>query len=350
MSPNEPQPAAEFLATASEPPAVQLTAKEFVKVSTTVALGPMGYVQMPSGPIQLSGTDPNLNAANKNYNFPSLYIYISASPLLLPKLSNPSDLDSIQSVQDGDRDINWLDATFDLTPVDSNGQPLPCDENVQVLGLLPGTTVAGTKTPAADTAATAASQLMTALAPFFPTVKTVAEGATSALQVLFTDLFPPKSVAYQYSFLDGNCSFGWYFKPNANSSPATSVLGTQTGLVLLRTSKSVATIRVSSRVLSSWTKPPSASSKQFSYVTDEVSISIPNAADTIDFGALQDLSLFPMLIPVAAARQILHITSDSDWQGLVQHQPGQSAVLQTTPDGGYVIKASLQAYLQPSGH
>lgn len=333
----------------SLPPSVEQDSKQFVRVSTSAALGPMGYLQMPSGLTQVAGADPSLATVNGKYNFPSIYIYISASPLLLPQLADGAKPDSIDAVRDADRDINWMDASFDLVPLGSDGRPLPCGGNVQVIGLVPGATVTSTKTPAANTAASAANQLMTALAPFFPGVKSVGEASTSALQVLFTDLFPPKSVAYQYAFLDGACSFGWYYKANPTATPPLSILGVQTGLVLLRTTKDVASMEVSGRILSSWNKPPTSSSKQFSYVTTKSSLEIPNVTSAIDYGALQDLSLFPMLISAADARKVLHIGKDrdADWQGLITPKTGQAQpVLQTTPDGSYVMKTSLQQYLQ----
>jgi len=334
---------------ASAPPAVKMESPDYAKVSTTVALGPMGYLQMPTGLTQVAGANSNLGTVNLNYNFPAVYIYISASPLLFPKLSDATNLDSIDSVQDGDRDINWMDASFDLVAKDVSGNALPCETSVQVLGLLPGATVTSLKTPVANAAATAANQLVTALAPFFSGAKTVAEASTSAFQVLFTDLFPPKPVAYQYAFLDGACSFGWYFKPNPTTTPPTSVLGTQTALVLLRTSMDVASIGLSSRILSRWTHPPTKSSKQFSYLEKTDFLAIPTVKSAIDFGNLQDLSLFPLLIPAADARSILHIGAgkDADWNSLIKPQAGTTQpLIQTTPDGAFVIKASLQQYLQ----
>lgn len=334
---------------ASLPPSLNPDSKQYVQVGTSVALGPMGYLQMPSGLTQVAGTDPGLATVNGKYNFPSIYIYISASPLLLPQLADGAKPDSIEGVHDADRDITWMDASFDLTPKGSNSQALPCEGNVQVIGLVPGATVTTNKTPAVDTAASAANQLMTALAPFFPGVKTVGTAATSALQVLFTDLFPPKSVAYQYAFLDGACSFGWYYKANPSATPPISILGVQTGLVLLRTSKDVSSMEVSARILSSWNKPPTAFSKQFSYVTTSASLEIPDVKSAIDYGSLQDLSLFPLLISAADARQILHISKDADWKSLITPKAGEkAAALQTTPDGGYVMKNSLQQYLQAS--
>jgi hypothetical protein len=309
----------------------------------------MGYLQMPSGLTQVAGADPNLSTVNRQYNFPSIYIYISASPLLLPQLADAAKPDSIEAVRDADRDILWMDATFDLTPQDKSGAALACAGNVQVIGLVPGATVTSIKTPAANTAATAANQLMTALAPFFPGAKAVGGASTSALQVLFTDLFPPKPVAYNYAFLDGPCRFGWYYKANPAATPPVSILGLQTGLVLLRTAKEVATIGVGARILSSWNKQPTASSKQFSYVTTAESLDIPNVQSSIDYGTLQDLSLFPALISAADARKILHIGKDSDWQSLIAPKPGEkTAVLASTPDGSYVMKTSLQQYLQAS--
>src|SRR5665213_2068823 len=62
---------------ASAPPAVKMESTDFVKVSTTIALGPMGYLQMPTGLTQVAGANSNLATVNMNYNFPSVYIYIS---------------------------------------------------------------------------------------------------------------------------------------------------------------------------------------------------------------------------------------------------------------------------------
>lgn len=344
---SKPQPRPQIASVReSAPPSTNPESNEFVRVSTSISLGPMGYAQVPSGLTQVAGANASLANVNQAFNFPSIYIYISASPLLLPTLADAKNLDSIESVQDGDRDVAWMDSSFDLVPYDAQGAKLGCDNTVQVLGLLPGATVTGSKPSVAGTAATAANQLMTALVPFFPGVKAAGEASTSALQVLFTDLFPPKTQSYQYAFLDGSCSFGWFYKANPTATPPTSILGIQTGLVMLRTSTAVRRLDITSRILSSWTKRPTASSKQFSYVTKLMSLDIPTVRSSIDYGALQDLSLFPVLISAEDARKILHISKDDDWKGLVTAKPGQAAVLQTTPDGSYVMKASLQKYLQ----
>jgi len=332
----------------SLPPSANPESDQFVRVSASIALGPMGYAQVPSGLTQVAGASASLATVNASYNFPSLYIYISASPLLLPQLSDAKKLDSIESVRDGDRDVNWMDASFNLDPVDENGNELSCDSSLSVIGLLPGATVTGNKNSTASDAANTANQLMTALVPFFPGVKAVGQASTSALQILFTDLFPPKTKSYQYAFLDGACSFGWFYKANPTATPPTSILGIQSGLVMLRTTTNVRHIAVTSRILSSWTKPPTASSKQFSYVTKTMPIDIPTVKSSIDYGALQDLSLFPALISAADAQKILHISKDADWQGLITAKPGGTPMLQTTPDGSYVMKASLQKYLQLS--
>ena len=315
----------------SAPPSVHPDSGEYVNVSTTASLGPMGYLQMPSGLTHVEGAAADLAAVNGQYKFPSIYLYISASPLLLPQLADGADPESIEGVKDADRDITWMDATFHLTTTNEKGDAVDCPGNVQIIGMLPGATLSTSKTPVLNTAASATNQLITALAPFFPSVKAVAEASSSALQVLFTDLFPPKAVAYQYSFMDGPCTFGWYYKANAAATPPVSILGIQTGLILLRTTKDVARIGIEGRVLSSWNKPPTKSSKQFSYVTTHAALDIPTVKSTIDFGSLQDLSLFPILISAEDARKILHIAKDADWQSLITSKDGTKATLQTTP-------------------
>jgi hypothetical protein len=336
------QSAAQQPAQLPAPPPPHPGETDFVRVSTTTELGPMGYVQVPAGLTSLGTTDEKIQQLNKDYKFPSIYIYISAAPVRYLKTSADNQHpEAIPGVADGDREISWMDATFTLNPKNSEGHSVTCVNDVQVIGLLPGPTVATVKTPLANTVATVANQLMTAFVPFFPPVKDQSTAASSAFSVLFSSLFPPTVRAIEYSYLDG-CEFGWYYK--SNTAPPTSVLGTQTGLILLRTTKLVTSIELSSYVLSSWTGPtaPGSSSRFHLYKPDKpVSIEIP-AINNIDYGSLQDLSLFPMLISVATARNILHIDKDADWTSFIAATKNN---VQLTPDNKYVIKATLEKYL-----
>ena len=314
--------------------------------SLTAALGSMGYAVTASGVSPIPGAY-NGSDANAQFNFPSIYLFISSSPLLIPKTAKKTS--EIDSVQDGDRDIKWMDATFTIDPLGSDGNSLGnCGQYVQILGLLPNQTEAALKTPVANTVATTANQLVSATTPFVMGVGAVAGGATDALQVLFNALFPPKADAYLYSWMDGPCTFGWYFKGDANATPPVSVLGTQTGIVLLRTDSKVATLHITSKLLSQWTKSPAKTEQHnFLLVTPDAKVQIP----TIKVDALPDLSAYPILIPKEQVMKILHIpdADTADWMKLVAPATGTPALVTTTADHTYVTKGSLQTYLGISG-
>jgi hypothetical protein len=149
--------------------------------------------------------------------------------------------------------------------------------------------------------------------------------------------------------MDGNCTFGWFFRPNAQSTSATSgeasILGTQTGIILLKTDKKIKKISVSGQTLSLWNKPPSTESKSLLHLEKSINLptfSLPEAKD-IDYNLITDLKLFPALISKDAAKQIVHVKTDEDWTALVT-----SAKLVTTPDKLFVTNASLTAFLTAS--
>lgn len=88
--------------------------------------------------------------ASQNFNFPSLIIYISASPLVyVPSaVADKTQVDKIMSAQETDRNPLWLDATFTLVPEDAEGHEIGAacsDGSVRILGLLPQQTASGTK-------------------------------------------------------------------------------------------------------------------------------------------------------------------------------------------------------------
>ncbi len=166
--------------------------------------------------------------------------------------NNQQGLDKLKSAQESDRNPLWLDATFTLVPKDEKGNPLltACtDGDVQILGILPQQTTGGTKTQTAADVASGINDAAGALTSFYPGSQDLVTSATKALNVVFGVIFPPKPIAYQYSYMDGNCRFGWYFRPDtsaaAGSGGASSILGLQTGIILLKTKKTIASIGVS---------------------------------------------------------------------------------------------------------
>ena len=330
------------------------TGTPYVDVNVTGMLGSMGYVAAPpsTGFSQLSEVDlEQALALQQNFNFPSIILSISTAPVVnfdsLPNgdamIPNPGN---IPGAQDTDINPKWLATTFTLHPMDANGMDLAdkgvCSDgtSIQILGLLPSQTTAGTQasTPAEVTGAinTTAGDIT----GFFPGVGSLITAATSALNVIFGDIFPPKSVAYQYAHLDGNCQFGWFFRPNTSTASGgeASILGVQTGVVLLKTTPNIASIGVTAATLSQWTKAPYKGSDKDLYATKRnlPELVLPTPA-SINFQKLYDLKSFPQEIDKATAEKILNIPDDQWFTAVTEYK------LVTTPDCSYVTNASLAA-------
>jgi hypothetical protein len=219
--------------------------KEYVVVSINGTLGPMGDALTPS----LTSAPPVTGAAaslpiNADFVFPSVVLTISARPLAydLP-VDNGQKMVPDKIPQIGKNDLanspKWIDASFTLAALDDQGLD-QCSSDLQIVGILPQQTVSGTKTSGEADLAAALGSLATDLTSFFSSVNKQATGATNALGVLFDGLFPPKGVAFQYSYQDDNCHFGWFFQPNTTAGATTgeaSLLGTQMGIALLKVTK-----------------------------------------------------------------------------------------------------------------
>jgi hypothetical protein len=328
---------------------------DYVRVSTTGTLGPMGYIVTPSvsSATQLA-VNPEAVLASQNYNFPSIILYISAMPVVYPEPDQDTGkVDSKTATANVNKEETkqyptWLDATFTLEPQNDQGQVIKgaCESGaVRVLGILPQQTVATTQASIPDQVATAINSVAGALASFYPGVKSQVSGATSALNVLFQAIFPPKSVAYQYSYLDGNCRFGWYFRPNtsgAGTEGVASILGIQTGIVMLQTDKSIAAIQVKSQTLSEWSENATVNSKiHYGKQRALPTFVLPQKKD-IDYTQISSLSSFPLLIPKDQALSILQMKTmdDPTWIAFAKG---------TTPSlflvGTAVTNSSLSAYL-----
>jgi hypothetical protein len=337
-------------------PKIPTTQGDYVIVSANAVAGPMGYVPPPS----LGSTSPSQSAqqqalsASQNYNFPSIIFYISAAPLVnLP--SDPNDSSTIQneekSIQKDETDLNplWLDSSFTLTFSDKDGKPIDgacTDGSVQILGLLPQQTVAALKNQTSADIATGVNDVAGALASFYPGVQNQVSAATKALNVIFQDIFPPQPVAYEYSNMNGNCDFGWYFRPNksstAGASGPASILGIQTGIVLLKTKNNIASINVNGRSISAWNKPPKSTSKSLFTVSDRKigMITLPDLSK-INYDNLTSLAMFPALIPKSDVMQIVHIKDDAKF---VQFAAANKLV-GTNENYDYVTNGSLSAFL-----
>jgi hypothetical protein len=322
--------------------------REYVRVTVDAVAGPLGYAATPS----LTGATQALNAqqqalvAAQRFNFPSVIFYISASPLVY--LPNEGSPDSIRSAQETDRNPLWLDATFYLQPEDAQGNVIAgacTDGSVQVLGLLPQANISAPKTSVMGDVASSAVDVSGALASFYPGAATGVAAATKAMNVVFQDLFPPKPVAYQYPDMNGNCEVGWFFRANptaAGGAGEASILGIQTGIVLLKTTKNIKQIHMNGQTLSAWSKPPTSYSKQL-YVgrqADMGVVKLPNL-DEIDYDSLTALAMFPSLIERAKAKQILHIASDADFVKFAR----ANGLVGTDDAFDYVTNASVTAFL-----
>ncbi len=321
--------------------------REYVRVTVDAVAGPMGYAASPG----LSAATQTLNAqqqalvAAQRFNFPSVIFYISASPLVY--LPNEGSPDSIQSAQETDRNPLWLDATFYLVPEDANGNPITgacTDGSMQVLGLLPQANISAPKTSVVGDVASSAVDVSGALASFYPNGGTVA-AATKAMNVVFQDLFPPRPVAYQYPNMNGNCEIGWFFRPNTNATGGAgqaSILGIQTGIVLLKTTRNIKQIQMHGQTLSAWSKPPTSYSKSL-YVGRQADMGVVKLPDidNIDYEGLTSLAMFPSLIPKAQAMKVLHLDVPADFVKFAK----ANGLVGTDDAFDYVTNASLTAFL-----
>ncbi|MGA3009540.1 MAG: carboxypeptidase-like regulatory domain-containing protein [Terracidiphilus sp.] len=329
---------------------------DYVIVSANAVAGPMGYVVTPSlsSAVQSQSAQQQALASSQGYNFPSIIFYISAVPLVnLPSMSSGDSMiqNEDTTIQKDETDLNplWLDASFTLTFLDKDGKPIDgacTDGSVQILGLLPQQTVAAMKNQTTADVATGVNDVAGALASFYPGTQNQVTAATKAMNVVFQDIFPPQPVAYEYSNVNGNCDFGWYFRPNksttAGASGPASILGIQTGILLLKTKNNIASINVNGRSISAWNKPPKSGSKSLFTVGDRLigTITLPDVSK-IDFNNLTTLAMFPSLIKKSDAMQIVHIEKDADFVAFAT----ANKLVGTNATFDYVTNNSLTAFL-----
>ncbi len=314
---------------------------EFARVTVNVTPGPYGTAVVPSGSTALTNIP---SAPVSNFNYPSILLAISATPLRTPEGPNyAADPNSIKNVT-GDNDVDWIDITFILTGLDATHNPPVCNPSpcIKIIGLLPGTTAAFAKPQLADTIAGASAGVASAISPALAGGGSVVTAATSGIKVLFDALFPPKTTASQYAYIDtedGLQKFGWYFAANSSASPPTSILGIQNGQVMLQADPSIAYIDVKSVALSNWKKKPSSFSDHFLYSTSDTNL--PIQSNAVNYDTLQNLSSFPALISLDMAAKVLHTTTDGV-TALIGNQK-----ISATPDGKYVMTSSLGKYIAP---
>jgi len=329
----------------------------YVTVSENAVAGPMGYVAAPAVSNAAQSQTPQQQAllASQPYNFPSIIFYVSAAPLV--NLPSSDALQQKQTAQETDQNPQWLDASFTLSFFDANGRLLPSacnDGSVQVLGLMPQQTITALKTRTTADVASAVNDAAGALATFYPGTQGEVTAATKAMNVVFQDIFPPRPVAYEYSYMTDNCNFGWYFRQNKSAAnPAAgeaSILGIQTGIALLKTRKDVASVRVNGRSISLWDKPPTSSSKDRLFITRDADVPFANivlpSIDSVDYDNLTSLAMFPALIPRVAAKKILHMENQPDTRFVAFAT--ENKLVGTDAAFSYVTNVSLSAFLNLS--
>jgi hypothetical protein len=323
------------------------TSSSYVRVTVNVSAGPYGLAVYPTGGTSVSSIPP---AGVSTYNYPSIVVMISATPLLTPKSGKNDnfveDPDKIDHV-DGTNSVVWMDVTSELTALDRNGREAECgaDPCLRIIGILPGTTSAALKPQAVATTVEDLSKLATATVGLYPGVGSIVTTAAAGAQVVFNDLFPPKNTANQFAYLDNSTpkrpTFGWFFQANDAATPPTSILGIQIGEVMLQADPKVTSVKISGRSLSQWKNPPNgATKKKYSYSTYDQTLSI--APNGINYAYLMDLKQFPIVIPREQVEKILGV-DDGGYEELVK-APNPSLVT-TSAKHDYVTKASLQKYL-----
>ena len=334
-------------------------AGNYVTVSTNAVAGPLGYVVTPSltSAVQSETTEQQAFDAIQKFNYPSIVFYISSAPVVyLSAVSNVAITED-QAKQETDREPLWLDASFTLKffKKDDKGAEVAVDDSackdgstIQIIGMMPQQTTSAVKNQTAANVTTAVNSVAGALTSLLPEGNEVS-AATNALNVLFQNIFPPQPIAYQYSNITDNCNFGWFFRPNdtvGGTVGQASILGIQTGIVMLKTKKEITKIQVNGRTLSAWNKPPTALSKSLLNVPDApiANITLPSKAE-IDFSNLASLSSFPLLISKCEAEKILQMnpktTCDAQWTAFAC----ANKLVGTNAKYDYVTNASLNAFL-----
>jgi hypothetical protein len=327
---------------------------QFVRIDINATTGPYGLATYPTGGTSITGIPP---AGSTVYNYPSIVLAISATPLRTPKVTKDHDYvadpESVPGVEGGDNDVVWMDVTSSLTAFDSSGKELTCgvDPCVRIIGILPGTTTAALKPQAPANVADGVSSMATATASLYPGVGSIVTTAAAGAKVAFDNLFPPKNTAYQYPYLDNtdanHPTFGWFFEANSTATPPTSILGIQLGEVMLQADPRVTSIKVSSRALSEWKKAPDSESKRNKYLyTVFPDRAIAIVANTVNFDHLADLSQFGIVVSKQDVESILHI-DDSGYSDLINKTPTPTLIT-TSKKGDFVTKASLSTYLGSS--
>jgi hypothetical protein len=336
----------------------------YVSVSMQANWGPFGSAYAPPDSAQFVGVKEAERAVNQTYRFPSIYFNISAAPVLVPIIKDEESPEQISQVMFDDRDMEWMDVSIELEPVlaerqsgvaehDTGGKPVAkkdWEKYVQILEMLPNDTQAALKERLPAKIANIAGELGSAMVPFVPQIAASRfSSSTTALGVLFRNIFPPKSVAYRYAFIESACRFGWYFRQNKGGTDNLSLLGLHKGVVLLRVSSEVKQLKVHYSVLSKWNKSPNANSEKYNMTTAKpIAMDLPNMVELqMDYDGLQNLNGFPILIPRDQALKILHldITKAADrkeWDALTT---GANPSLRALNSGAYVTRASMEMFL-----
>lgn len=336
----------------------------YVSVSLQANLGPFGCAYAPPDSAQMVGVKEAERNVNQTYRFPSIYFNISAAPVMVPIIKDDESPDNISQVMFEDRDVEWMDVSIELEPIlaaprnaigeNSVGAPKVDKKDwskyVQILEMLPNDTQAAVKDRLPTKIANVAGEFGSAIVPFVPSfAQSRMTGATTALGVLFRNIFPPKVVAYRYAYIESPFRFGWYFRQNKDRADGASLLGLHKGVALLRVSSEVRQVKVHYSILSKWNKSPNAASDRYNLTKDEaIALDLPTLAEPeIDYHGLQSLNGFPVLIPREQALKILHLDINKpddrkEWDELIG---GANPTLRTINKGAYVTRASMEMFL-----
>lgn len=302
------------------------------------SLGPFGEIYLPPSVIA-NATNYSLSGREKisfeadNYFFPSIYFTVSAKPnidIRAKRVRNNKDKEEDKKNPDYEftkkgENLNWLRVTTEIqaTPCECEGvEGCLKSEEIKIIGLSPEETKTRVKENPLSQIGVVGDALVNKLLPFTfaeehpETQNASAEysAVSGAVSILFQNLFPAKSIAKNYAFIDGEVNkknrFGWYWQRIDDKDSPESIIGVRRGTVFLQIARGVQAIKVNHYIYAKWDSDYSEKiddeyvdqiemNKEFKF--DESNCFKPAKPKSLyertNFQMLNNVDEFPVLIP-----------------------------------------------------
>lgn len=344
----------------SEKPAGRYSSKDKA-IHIQTFLGPFGSAYIPPEILSQQNVFQLLKKGKteldvEKYFFPSIYFVISAKPnIYISKQEqkkprgggNGSDFIDYEFSKGG-QNLTWMRVSITLEPVACKAEygqeltPVADADSIKVMAIAPEDTEEVLKESRPAQFARVGDELVNKVIPFVssdaslptPTKLTAASGAVS---ILFKNLFPPRSVANSYAFIDSDISlsgagkdtFGWYWRQNNSEQKPESIVGLRRSVAFLQVKRGVRAIKVSYRIDAKWDGDYSdkiddeyVDADTIPYADlergeDKAAIKFdrtyclppptpPDFFEDIEYDFLPHLDEFPMLVPREVVCNIFH--------------------------------------------